>query len=163
MPDLEAVDLDFVPAARHRIRVERIINAPRPLLWDIITETATWTEWFPTMSRCDAVSQRATLGSSRTVKVGPLVAEETVIVADSPSRWGFCITHTNLPIARRMVELLELDDVSDGDRTRTRVNYTGAIDPPWFGRPTFRITRRQVATTWRHGLDGLAQRAATLS
>ncbi len=160
MPELEAVGAEFASSAAHIVKVERIIDATRHDIWDVITETATWTAWFPTMSRAESVNQRATLGSTRTVKVGLLVAEEQIVVADEPARWGFTVVRTNLPIATQMLELLDLEDVGSPERPRTRVIYTGAFAPTWFTRPLFRLTKRSVATTWRHGLDGLATHLA---
>ena len=160
MPDLELVEPDFVNTAKKVVRVERIIDASAATLWSIVTDTPTWSEWFPTMTRAESVSPRATLGSTRTVKVGALVAEERIIVSDEPERWAFTVTRTNLPIAQRLLEQLEFEDVPT-DRARTRVLYTGAIDPPWFVAPAFGILRKNIATTWRHGLDGLAKRATS--
>jgi len=156
VPELEAVGVEFVDRAAHIVKVERIIDATRTEIWNVITETSTWTSWFPTMTRAESVSQRATLGSTRTVKVGPLVADEQIVAADEPARWGFTVVRTNLPIATHMLELLDLEDVGSPDRPRTRVIYTGAFTPKWFNRPFFAMTKRSVATTWRHGLDGLA-------
>lgn len=156
MPELEAVEAEFASTAKQVVKVERIIDATPSAIWDAITETAGWSTWFPKMTRSESVSQKATLGSTRTIKIGPLVAEERIIVADENRTWGFSVTRTNLPIAKRMLELLALEDVSADDRTRTRVLYTGAFEPLWLTRPTFSLVKRNVATTWRHGLDGLA-------
>ena len=160
MPDLEPVDVDFADRARHVVRVERIVDAAPAAIWDVIIDTSSWTDWFPTMSRADSPAQHATLGSARTVKVGPLVADETVVVADAPSRWGFTVTRTNLPMAKQILELLELEDVSS-DHPRTRVTYIGAFEPFWFNRPLFGMVKRNAANAWRHGLDGLASHVAT--
>ena len=160
MRDLEPVDVEFARTASHVVRVERIIDASPEAIWMPLVETSTWTEWFPTMTRAESVSQRATLGSTRTVKVGSLVAEELVVVADAHTRWGFTVVRTNLPIAKRMLEIVELEDVSDAERTRSRVGYTGAFEPLWFNRPLYALVTRRVAASWRHALDGLASHVA---
>lgn len=156
MPDLDPVDVDFAETASHLVRVERIVDATPERLWDALVETTGWTEWFPTMSRADSPAQQATLGTERTVKVGGLVAHERVVVADQPTRWGFTLLHTNLPIAKRMLDLVDLEDVGDEAAPRTRVRYVGAFEPTWFTRPFAGLVKRSAARAWRHGLDGLA-------
>jgi hypothetical protein len=156
MPELVLVDPDFADTAPRVVRVERVIDVSPAQVWNCVLDTSGWTEWFPTMSRADSMSPPATHGSSRTVKIGLLVAEEQVVVADEPLRWGFSVTHTNIPIAKRLLELLDLEDASTTERARCRVRYTGAFEPLWFNRPLFGLVTRNVARSWRHGLDGLA-------
>lgn len=153
---LDPVDLEFLDSAPQLVKVERIIDASPTAIWDAVVDTARWCEWFPTMSRAESISPLATEGTTRTIKVGPLVAEERVVVADRPSRWGFTATRTNMPVAKKLLELIELEDVTADTSPRTLVRYTGAFQPLWFNRPLFSVVKRNVARTWRHGLDGLA-------
>ncbi|MDG2113389.1 MAG: SRPBCC family protein [Actinomycetota bacterium] len=161
MPDLEPVEAEFATTAKHIVKVERIVDATPAAIWGAITETAGWTQWFPKMTRAESVSQQATLGSTRTIKIGALVAEERIVLAKENEAWAFAVTRTNLPLAKRMLEMLQLEDVSTPEHTRTRVSYTGAFEPLWFNRLMFRLVKRNVATTWRHGLDGLASHVAS--
>jgi hypothetical protein len=105
------------------------------------------------MSFCTTTSTLQTgVGATRTVKVGPLVADEHFILWEPESSLGFCVTRTNLPIAKRMLEQVELvADQAQG----TLVRYTGAFDPHPLSRLTFGLTKRQVRAAWTAGLAGL--------
>jgi hypothetical protein len=105
------------------------------------------------MSFCTTTSQVPTgVGSTRTVKVGPLVADEQFIVWEPETAWAFCVSRTNLPIAKRMLEQVEL---VPNNSNETLVRYTGAFEPHPLSRLTFGLTKRQVRTMWTAGLAGL--------
>lgn len=157
MPSLEAVEPDFATTASRRVVVERTIDATPSDLWSIIADNATWPEWFPGMKRCDTTSAMPTgVGATRTVKVGPLEAEERFVAWDAPRVWAFCVTRTNLPMASKMYEQLELEPSEGG----TLVRYTGAFEPHILTRFVFGLVEKNVRSAWDGGLEGLDQRAA---
>ncbi len=157
MPSLEAVEPDFANTASRTVVVERTIDATPSDLWSIIADNVGWPAWFPGMKRCDTTSAMATgVGATRTVKVGALEAEERFVAWDAPRVWAFCVTRTNIPIASKMYEQLELEPADGG----TLVRYTGAFEPHRLNRLVFGLIEKNVRGAWTKGLDGLAARAA---
>lgn len=153
MPSLTPADLDFAGTAPNRIVVERTVAAPAARIWEALVDTAGWTTWFPTMTSATSTSDPDHgLGSTRSVKVGGLVADERFIGWEPERLWAFTIVRTNLPMAKRFTEQVEL--IPDGDRTAVR--YTGAFEPTVFTRWFTRIVEGQIRTAWTNGLDGLA-------
>lgn len=158
MPSLEIVEPAFATTASRRVIVERTIDASPSDLWSIIVDNPGWPDWFPGMKRCDTTSAMATgVGATRTVKVGGLEAEEQFIAWDAPRRWAFCVTRTNIPLATKMLEQLELEPTDGG----TLVRYTGAFDPHVLTRLVFGLVEKNVRSAWTGGLEGLAERAAS--
>jgi Polyketide cyclase / dehydrase and lipid transport len=153
MPTLSVIDPSFAQTAPQKVVVERHIPATPAELWRVLADNSTWMSWFPGMSFCTTTSQTPTgIGSTRTVKVGPLVADEYFILWEPESAWGFCVTRTNLPVAKRMLEQVQLfANQSNG----TLVRYTGAFDPHPLTRLAFGLTKRQVRAAWTGGLAGL--------
>jgi hypothetical protein len=99
------------------------------------------------------------VGSTRTVKVGSLVADEQFILWEPESAWGFAVTRTNLPVARKMLEQVEL---LAKESNQTLVRYTGAFEPHPLNRIAFGLTKRQVRAAWIAGLAGLEKYTTSL-
>lgn len=153
MPTLSPAGPDFFASAPNRIVVERTVAAPAARIWDAITDTPGWTTWYPTMTSAAVTSDPGHgVGSTRSVKVGRLEADERFIVWEPERRWAFTIVKTNVPLAKRFAEQLEL--IPDGDVTTVR--YTGAFEPHLIVRLFTRIVEGQIRTAWTAGLDGLA-------
>lgn len=153
MPSLSPAGLDFADVAPNRIVLERTVLAPPGRIWDVITDTAGWTAWFPTMTSAVSTSDPDHgVGSTRSVKVGSLAADEQFIGWEPERLWAFTIMKTNIPMAKRFTEQVEL--IPDGDQTTVR--YTGAFEPLLITRPLTSVIERQVRTAWTNGLDGLA-------
>lgn len=163
MARLTLADPSFAQSAPHRVVVERTITASAEAIWSVISDNSTWTSWFPGMSRCETTTTTTSstpatgVGSRRTVKVGPLLVEEQFISWDENKLWGFCVTRSNLPVARKMLEQLELIDQSTSSGPSTLIRYTGAFVPHPLALLTFNLTKRQVEAAWTGGLAGLAE------
>lgn len=156
MPSLDVVEPEFATTAPRRVVVERTIDATPSDLWSIIVDNEGWTAWFPGMKRCTTTSAMATgVGATRTVKVGGLEAEERFIAWDAPRVWAFCVTRTNIPLASKMLEQIELEPTEGG----TLVRYTGAFEPHALTRFVFGLVEKNVRSAWTGGLDGLARQA----
>jgi uncharacterized protein YndB with AHSA1/START domain len=157
MPTLIPEDRHFVNNAPNRIVVERRVKAPPARIWELLTDTPGWTKWFPTMTSALSTSDPADgIGSSRRVHVGRLEADEQFIAWEPGQLWAFTIVKTNIPMAKRFTEQVEL--IPEGDDTIVR--YTGAFEPLAVTRPIARIVEGQVKTAWANGLDGMADHLA---
>ena len=157
MPTLTPEDRHFVNNAPKRISVERRVAATPARIWELLADTPGWTSWFPTMTSAVSTSDPSHgVGSTRKVHVGRLVADEQFIAWEPERLWAFTIVKTNIPMAKRFTEQVEL--IPDGDETVVR--YTGAFEPLVLTRPIARIVAGQVETAWSNGLDGMADRLA---
>lgn len=153
MPTLAPVDLSFANAAPRRVTVDQVVNAPVAKVWDVVTNNPGWVNWFPTMSSSENTSDPTHgIGSTRTVKVGGLRAEERFVGWEPERLWAFTIEKTNLPMAKRFLEQLEF--TPDGDQTKVR--YTGAYEPHLLTRLVAGVVDKQLRTAWTNGLAGLA-------
>lgn len=158
MPILEPVDADYADHAPHVVHAETTVRAPAAAVWQVLVDNSTWTEWFPAMRSCETTSKQLRgVGSTRRVKVVNLVADERIVLWEPEVAWGFTVTRTNIPMARRMLERVDLTDAAGGDGPATDVVYTGAFAPHLLTRLTMRLVARQAARTWQRGLDGLAR------
>lgn len=153
MPTLAPVDLSFATTAPRTVTVTKTIAAPVADVWAAVTDNPGWVNWFPTMSSSENTSDPTHgLGSTRTVKVGGLRAEERFVGWEPEKLWAFAIDKTNLPMAKRFLEQLEF--TADGDTTN--VTYTGAYEPHLLTRLIGGVIDKQLRSAWTNGLAGLA-------
>jgi hypothetical protein len=152
MPTLTKVDAAFVETARQKVQVEQIVRAPIQKVWDTIADSDSWPQWFKPMTECVVTSDpRTGVGATRSVVVGSLEADEEFVTWDEPNVWAFTIVKTNIPIASKFIEQLELDTHNDG----TLVSYTGAFDPHLVTKLSYPLVKRQIRKSWTAGLQGL--------
>ena len=153
MPSLEPVDTTFTSTAPRTVTVDQVVNAPVADVWACVTDNPGWVDWFPSMTSSENTSNPTHgVGSTRTVKVGGLRAEERFVAWEPEQLWAFTIEKTNLPMAKRFLEQLEL--TADGDLTNVR--YTGAYEPHLLVRPIASVIDKQIRSSWTDGLAGLA-------
>lgn len=153
MPNLTPVDPGFIATARQVVEVSQLVRAPIQQVWDTIADNSTWTQWFTPMSECETTSDPGTgVGSTRSVVVGALEADEKFVAWDEPYVWAFTIVKTNIPLASKFLEQLELATHNEG----TQVSYTGAFDPHLVTKLSYPLVKRQIRKTWTTGLAGLA-------
>lgn len=153
MAKLQAVDGSFRRTAKETVTTWREIDAPIARVWAAI-DGDDWASWFPGMTQCYATSNpRTGLGASRTVKIDRLVAEEQFVTYEPEKAWGFSITKTNLPLAKRLYEGVELKSIDDG--RRTRIYYYGAYDPTWLTRLARGPVQDAFITSWGNAFESL--------
>jgi len=153
MPTLTPVNTSFAATAPRTVVVEQTItSAPGPI-WAALVDNPGWTKWFPGMKECVSTSDPATgVGSTRTISLGGLKADEEFVAWEPEQLWAFTIVKTNLPMAKRFLEQVEL---IPGDGVTT-VRYTGAFEPMLITRPIGRMIESQLRAGWTGGLAGLA-------
>ncbi len=133
MPTLAPVDTSFAATAPHTVVVEHVIASVPGPIWAALVDNPGWTTWYPGLKQCESTSDPAHgVGSTRTVTVGPLVAEERFVAWEPEQLWAFTIVKTNLPVAKRLLEQVELIR-RDGVTT---VRYTGAFEPTFSPDPS---------------------------
>lgn len=156
MPALTPVDISFAETASRRIEVEHRIKAPASEIWEVITNNSTWTDWFDGMTSCETTSEVAHgVGASRRVNVGPMELDEEFIVWEENERWAFTVTNTSLALAKRMLEMIELQDVGTKAKPETLVTYTGAFQPHILTFLPFPLFKLQLKRTWKKAFENL--------
>ena len=179
MPTLTPVDLDFAATAPRSVVVEQPIASEPGPIWAALVDNPGWTEWYPKMTSSVSTSDPAHgVGSTRTVEVAGLRADERFVAWEPERLWAFTIVKTNLPLAKSFLEQVELlpgidhvrvavqpIPVQVGDLEQvellpgdgvTNVRYTGSFKPLLLTRPIASLIERQIRTGWTAGLAGLA-------
>jgi uncharacterized protein YndB with AHSA1/START domain len=165
MPTLLETTADFVRTASHRTVVERTIAAAPEAIWAALLDTRGWTEWFPGMSSAEPTSTVTEgIGSTRRVRVGRLRADERFVTWEPLRSWGFVVTSANLPVARRMLEQVDLiAQAPTPSGPSTLVRYTGAFQPYALAKPVFGLTLKQVSKAWEGAFENLVRRLAPVA
>lgn len=143
MTRLQPTTQTFLDHASHHVDVSAIVSAPRSDVWRLLADHGTWDRWYPGMSRCET-REPGGVDARRVVRLGPLVAEERWIVWQPESALGFTVERLNLPMARRMFELIELDDHETG----TRLRFRGGYQPHPLTRLGFSRSIRTIERSW---------------
>ena len=146
-------DLSFVDRAPVVVRAEVSVPASPAAVWPAFADASAWPAWFAGMKDAHYTSPAPYgVGSTRSVLVMSLRADETILAFDVGKLFAFRVDSANLPVLRALVEVVTLEPVSSG----TRVVYRQALEPkPWF-RPLLPLLRSQMERGLRRGLEGLA-------
>jgi len=150
---LRSEDVSFVERAPVVVRAEISVPASPAVVWPAFAEASAWVDWFSGMKDAHYTSPEPHgVGSTRTVHVLGLEADETILAFDAAERFAFRVDSANVPFLRALVEVVTLEAVGSA----TRVVYRQALEPkPWLW-PLMPLLRRQMERGLRRGLDGLA-------
>ena len=156
MPVLQRASLEFVDHAELVISYDVDLPAEIEEVWAVIADNDSWPEWF---HNCTAMTSShnpwTAPGQSRTIHVKPFKIREVAVAIEAPHLWAMQLSKTNLPMARRALEMLELSDTSRHGEVRTEVRWTGAFDRPMYFRPAASIFENQLLGTWGPSLENL--------
>ena len=156
MPVLQRASLEFLDHAELVISTEVDLPAHIDEVWAVIADNDSWPEWF---HKCTAMESShnpwTAAGQSRTIRVTPFVIREVAVAIEPPNLWAMQLSKTNLLMAKRGLEMLELTDTSREGETRTEVKWTGAFDLPFFLRPAKSIVEAGFLDNWGPSLEAL--------
>lgn len=156
MPTLEAVKIDFLERAEFVHSTDVDLPASREEIWDVLVDNSSWSEWFEGCRSIQAVPPIwSASGDTRTIRVGALMIDEVAVELEPQACWAMSIIKTNLPLASRMLEVLDLIDTSRNGETRTEVRWTGAFDLPSYLRPLNAVIAAQLIKKWGTSLERL--------
>lgn len=156
MPQLTPGDLAFLDEAPVVVSTDVDMPAGRAEVWAAIADNDAWTEWFVDCRTCVGDPQVWTEpGQERRIEVGPLKVDERSVAIEPERRWVMTLTRSNLLVARRMVEMLELFDTSTPDEVRTEVRFTAAIEFPLVLRPVQNRIAARFIDAWGPSLENL--------
>ena len=125
--DFRPVDSSFLETAPTIYQCICTTPLPRADVWKAFSGAETWPDWFP---QCDRIAYEGKMppgvGTVRRSWFGDVIFEETMLIWEEGSRWGYRIDKANLKIAEAQLELTEFEDLPDGG---TRVIWTMASEP----------------------------------
>lgn len=156
MPVLQRASLEFIDSAELVFTYEVDLPAQIDEVWAVIADNSSWPEWF---HNCSAMTSShnpwTAAGQSRTISVKPFTIKETSVAIEPPNLWAMQLSKTNLPMAKRALEMLELSDTSRHGEDRTEVRWTGAFDPYVSFGPANTFLENQLLATWGPSLENL--------
>ena len=155
MPSLEPVGLDFLDRAEHVFTTDVDLPASVDEVWEILVDNSSWTSWFECSAVTSSVPVWADPGDTRMIRVGPIKIEEVAVNLDEPRQWAMSPTKSTIPIASRMLEVLDMRDTSRDGEERTEVRWTGALDIPAYLRPARRLIESRLIAMWGTSLEAL--------
>lgn len=156
MPHLDPAGLELLDTASNVLSTEVDIAGDIDLVWSVIADNESWSEWFEKCAWVRSDEPRwSAVGQTRTIKSTPFVIDETCIAFDAPHRWGIELNRSNLPMAKRMIEVLELTDTSRNGEDRTEVRWTAAFEPLPYLRPFVGVQAQILIRTWGRSLEAL--------
>lgn len=156
MPILQRSSLEFVDHAELVLSYEVDLPAQIDEVWAVIADNTSWPEWFHGCTKMEASHDVWTAaGQSRTIHVTPFKIRESAVAIEAPNLWAMQLSKTNLPMATRALEKLELADTSRHGEVRTEVRWTGAFDLPVYLRPGKAIFEQKLLNTWAPSLENL--------
>ncbi len=156
MAVLQRASLEFVDSAEHVWTIDVDLPAHIDEVWAVIADNDSWPEWFHNCSAMESShSPWTAAGQSRTISVMPFKIREVSVAIEAPNLWAMQFSKTNLPLASRALEMLELTDTSREGETRTEVRWTGAFDLPFYLRPTKSIFEARLLGSWSTSLENL--------
>jgi uncharacterized protein YndB with AHSA1/START domain len=153
MPRLRSEDLSFAERAPVVVRAEVTVPASPEVVWPAFADAPAWMEWFAGMRDAHYTSPAPHgVGSTRSVRVMGLAADETILAFDPGKCFAFRVDSANAPFLNALVEVVTFEPAGTG----TRVVYRQALEPkPWL-RWLMPLLGRQMQRGLARGLDGLA-------
>lgn len=156
MPILQRASLEFVDHAELVMNYEVDLPAQIDEVWAVIADNNSWPEWFEgCTSMTSSHNPWTAAGQSRTISVTPFKIREVAIAVDAPNLWAMQFSKTNLPMAKRAIEMLELSDTTREGEDRTAIRWTGAFDLPAYLRPAKSMFEDRMVAKWGQSLENL--------
>jgi len=159
MYTLRPVEIDFIATAPLRLVFATTLSASPNEVFDALAfDPEGMPGWCPAVSRAQYVEPGPfVVGSHRRLRlVGGVRFHETVLAADSPSRFAYRIDQTTAPGLSAMAEDWSIRGADEG----TRVVWTVAVDARLPMRLGLKAMRPVVAVGAKRALAGLDRQLA---
>lgn len=148
--------IELLDTAEFTVSTDVDLPASIDEVWAVIADNTSWTTWFHNCKKVVASDDTWTaVGQTRTITVTPFTIDEVALVVDAPNRWAMSFVRSNLPMAKAMIEVLDLTDTSRNGEERTEVRWTAAFDLPVWMKPASSVLERRLAGTWGTSLEAL--------
>ncbi len=153
---LEPSTLELLDTAEFTLSTDVDLAASIDEVWAVLADNTSWTAWFHNCTKMTYSHETWTeAGQLRTITSKPFVIEEVALAVDEPNRWAISLLATNLPMAKSMIEVLDLTDTSRNGEERTEVKWTAAFDLPAYLLPVRSIAETILVRTWGKSLEAL--------
>lgn len=153
---LTPATIDLLDTAEWVFSMDVDLPANIDEVWAVLIDNTSWSEWFKDCKKMEASPSTWTNpGDSRTIHTGLFKIDEIAVELTAPSRWAMTLTSTNVPMAKTMLEVLDLADTSRQGEERTSVRWTGALNPPVYLKPFRKIVESQLTAVWAPSLESL--------
>lgn len=163
MSRLAEVEIAFADDAPLRLVLHAEVAAtPDQVYAALSDDPATWT-WFPGLQGGRFPAGTNAVGDPREVRIGGTTVAETILAADPGRRWAYRVDAMQIPIARALVEVWDLEEVPETSTrpSATRIVYTFALDPSRLSARTAGPTGAVIAALFAKAARNLDRRLAT--
>ena len=158
MSALATQTIDWIDRAPLRVEARAESTASPDKVFAVLADHERWPEWFPRVTKVEAIGQRAGVGARRRVVVSPgMTFDEEFIVWDPGQRWSFTAYDARPAFTRSLVEDCILTPLPNGG---TAISYTMYMDP--VGVTGF-LVKRSIGVMRKNNtqaMQNLATRAA---
>jgi hypothetical protein len=159
---LAEVEIAFADDAPLRLVLHAEVAAtPDQVYTALSDDPATWT-WFPGLQGGRFPAGTNAVGDPREVRIGGTTVAETILAADPGRRWAYRVDAMQIPIARALVEVWDLEEVPETSTrpSATRIVYTFALDPSRLSARTAGPTGAVIAALFAKAARNLDRRLA---
>ena len=153
---LTPATIDLLDTAEWVFSLDVDLPADIDEVWSVLVDNTSWGDWFnDCKSMTASPSTWSAAGDTRTIHTGPFKIDEVAVELTEPTRWAMTLVSTNIPMAKTMLEVLDLTDTSRNGEDRTEIRWTGALNPPVYLKPFRGILESQLTAVWAPSLESL--------
>lgn len=137
MHPCQQVNPDSFSRAKRRYVSVVEVDATAEQVFDSFERAEDWLVWAPAIRQVVWTSPKPFgVGTTRTVSMTGLVAEEVFIAWDYPKRMAFCFSGMSQPIMQSFAEDYHVMPLANG---KTRIEWTVIVQPKGVGRFTMAL------------------------
>jgi len=156
----QTVDLAYLDSALYRIENQVIVNASPGQVFKVFEDENSWPEWVEAINKVEWTSPKPFgVGTTRTVILKAVTADEKFIAWDPGKRFTFYFTATSVPFAHKFCEDYQLEPV---DKGKTKLTHVVAFQPCFLLKAVGPILKRNMATIFLKALQSLANTAENI-
>lgn len=153
---LTPATMDLLDTAEWVFSMDVDLPANIDEVWAVLVDNTSWPDWFNDCKSMTANPDTWTsAGDTRSIHTGLFKIDEAAVELTEPTRWAMTFTSANIPIAKTMLEVLDLSDTSRNGEERTEIRWTGALNPPVYLKPFRKVLESQLTAVWAPSLESL--------
>jgi len=156
---VEAVGPDDLDSIASRMSFTADIAAPAQRIFEILTTAENQGEWFQDFKEMKWIGlQTEGVGAERIIALKLLSVKERFIVWEPGKRFAFTLFASTLPLVKKMVEDMKLEEDGAVTRLTWTVHYELKIKVLSFAEPLLQKTFGAMFEKSVHGLKRYAER-----
>lgn len=135
----DLVDTDYVKQADFVFVAEVEVAVDAQTVFACFEDAQSWPKWTPAIKEVIWTSEKPfDIGTTRTVNMIGMKADESFIAWDYPKHMSFCFTHCSQKMVRSFAEDYRVEPLDNG---LTKVTWVMAMTPQGIGRYTMPLSR----------------------